>query len=216
MAGVGLGEIRRQADRGHDGLTQFVGPVDRKLQRVVPLRPLGRLHPVQDISALADGLAIEWGDSFILNHRSSGLPWHPVEVAGPEMDQTPRLYTCPGPGFTSLLGDGFLGPCSRIGHWSSQAASGHGPTKRIVHATAGQGPTRLIGMTFAVEAGLLRMGAPVAGQPPFRRASPMQRSAPEASPERRFDRESGAAGAHPGMAEAIAPEPMHEPAQGLG
>ena len=67
MAEVGLRVVVGQAEHDEQALPEVVGPLHRVLQRVVVLRPLGGLYPVQDIIAIPDILGIEMLDPLFLH-----------------------------------------------------------------------------------------------------------------------------------------------------
>jgi hypothetical protein len=140
VAGVGLGEVRRQSEGNDDRLAQFVALVDRVFQGVVALSTLGRLHPVQHVPALSRRPAIQPPDSFAMNHRPVRLP-RTHDRPGSEPCRAPKLYICDRTEFIAAAWiPALVGPlaCLRSCFYrTSHAASRFDPQRRSGVSRAG-------------------------------------------------------------------------------
>ena len=81
MAPVGLGEDR-QGEANNHGQVQGPGQTDGMLQRLVPFRPLGLLHPIQDKIAPAGRSRAQVMDAGRSVHRTGAGTWRRADSGG--------------------------------------------------------------------------------------------------------------------------------------
>ena len=77
---VSFREVVCDPKENDNGLMQIIGFGDGIFQGVIVFRPLGGLHPVQDVSTLSYVLTVKDFHSFFLDHLSVSLFFPNVDI----------------------------------------------------------------------------------------------------------------------------------------